>query len=115
MQKILRIDETDNLIVALKDLHAGEVYQWGDESITLVTDVKAKHKFALEAVPEGGIVSMYGTAVGKATKPIARGEVITVDNIRHYAALVSLEESGDYEWQIPDVSVWKDRTFKVYP
>lgn len=86
MQKILRIDETDNLIVALKDLHAGEVYQWGDESITLVTDVKAKHKFALEAVPEGGIVSMYGTAVGKATKPIARGEVITVDNIRHYAA-----------------------------
>ena len=46
MQKILRIDETDNLIVALKDLHAGEVYQWGDESITLVTDVKAKHKFA---------------------------------------------------------------------
>ncbi|MEW5110322.1 UxaA family hydrolase, partial [Morganella morganii] len=67
MQKILRIDETDNLIVALKDLHAGEVYQWGDESITLVTNVKAKHKFALEVVPEGGIVSMYGTAVGKAT------------------------------------------------
>ncbi|MEK8138917.1 altronate dehydratase family protein [Morganella morganii] len=114
MQKILRIDETDNLIVALKDLHAGEVYQWGDESITLVTDVKAKHKFALEAVPEGGIVSMYGTAVGKATKPIARGEVITVDNIRHYAAPVSLEESGGYEWQIPDVSAWKDRTFKGY-
>ena len=42
MQKILRIDSNDNLIVALKDLHAGESYSWDDDNITLVTDVKAK-------------------------------------------------------------------------
>nr|WP_275070170.1 UxaA family hydrolase [Providencia sp. G1(2023)] len=113
MQKILRIDESDNLIVALKDLHAGETYQWGNESVTLVTEVKAKHKFALEAIPVDGIVSMYGTAVGKATKAIAKGEAITVDNIRHYAAPVSLEQEP-YEWLAPDVSQYKGRTFKGY-
>ena len=61
MQKILRIDSNDNLIVALKDLHAGESYSWDDDNITLVTDVKAKHKFATQDIPLDGIVSMYGT------------------------------------------------------
>ena len=70
MQKILRIDSNDNLIVALKDLHAGESYSWDDDNITLVTDVKAKHKFATQDIPLDGIVSMYGTPVGKATRPI---------------------------------------------
>ncbi|WP_273804957.1 UxaA family hydrolase [Providencia rettgeri] len=114
MQKILRIDESDNLIVALKDLQAGEVYHWGNEEIALVTDVKAKHKFALEAVAADGVVSMYGTAVGKATQPIAKGEVITVDNIRHYAAPVSLENDSPYEWKSPDVSAYENRTFQGY-
>ncbi|MEK8698875.1 UxaA family hydrolase, partial [Escherichia coli] len=88
MQKILRIDSNDNLIVALKDLHAGESFSWDDDNITLVTDVKAKHKFATQDIPLDGIVSMYGTPVGKATRPIVKGEAITVDNIRHYAAPV---------------------------
>ncbi|WP_353244527.1 altronate dehydratase family protein [Providencia sp.] len=114
MQKILRIDESDNLIVALKDLQAGEVYHWGNEEIALVTDVKAKHKFALEAVPVDGVVSMYGTAVGKATQPIAKGEAITVNNIRHYAAPVSLENDSPYEWKAPDVSTYENRTFQGY-
>lgn len=114
MQKILKIDESDNLIVALKDLQAGDIYHWGSEDVTLVTDVKAKHKFAMEAIPVDGIVSMYGTAVGKATKPIAKGEVITVDNIRHYAAPVSLEQDAPYEWNAPDVSAYQGRTFKGY-
>nr|WP_280081545.1 UxaA family hydrolase [Escherichia coli] len=86
------LDSNDNLIVALKDLHAGESYSWDDDNITLVTDVKAKHKFATQDIPLDGIVSMYGTPVGKATRPIVKGEAITVDNIRHYAAPVTLED-----------------------
>lgn len=114
MQKILRIDSNDNLIVALKDLHAGESFSWDDDNITLVTDVKAKHKFATQDIPLDGIVSMYGTPVGKATRPIVKGEAITVDNIRHYAAPVTLEDVEPYHWQAPDVSEWSTRTFKGY-
>ncbi|MGG8913380.1 UxaA family hydrolase, partial [Escherichia coli] len=89
MQKILRIDSNDNLIVALKDLHAGESFSWDDDNITLVTDVKAKHKFATQDIPLDGIVSMYGTPVGKATRPIVKGEAITVDNIRWICPYIS--------------------------
>lgn len=98
----------------MKDLHAGESYSWDDDNITLVTDVKAKHKFATQDIPLDGIVSMYGTPVGKATRPIVKGEAITVDNIRHYAAPVTLEDVEPYHWQAPDVSEWSTRTFKGY-
>ncbi|MTJ82212.1 MAG: altronate dehydratase [Telmatospirillum sp.] len=111
MQKILRIEETDSLIVALRDLHAGETVEWKGQSFRLVTDVRAKHKFAAEDVPAGGLVSLYGTAVGKAVAPIRKGEAVTRDNIRHYAAPVSVEDSSAYVWNPPDVSAYADRRF----
>lgn len=113
MSKILKIDESDNLIVALKNLQKGETVCWGDDHFTLMTDVKAKHKFSVEDIAIGGIVSMYGTPVGKATKPIAKGEAVTVDNIKHYAAPVQLNDE-QYNWQAPDISSYIDRTFKGY-
>ncbi len=114
MIKILRIEDSDNLIVALKDLKKDEVVEWKGERFTLVTDVHAKHKFATEDLAVGDVVSMYGTAVGKATKPIKKGEVITTENIKHYAAPVTLNTDTQYAWHAPDVSSFKDRTFKGY-
>ena len=114
MIKILRIEETDNLIVALKDLVKDEVVTWKGVNYTLVTDIKAKHKFATEDLAVGDVVSMYGTAVAKATKPIKRGEVVTTDNIKHYAAPVVMSTEQQYTWTAPDVSAFKGRTFKGY-
>lgn len=111
MQKILRIEETDNLIVALKDLHEGETVRWKDEEFTLATDVRAKHKFVALDIPEGGIVTLYGTTVGMALKPIARGEAITTDNVKHAAAAVTLDDVEPYGWTPPDVSRFAARTF----
>lgn len=91
MQKILQIEDTDNLIVALKDLKKGESFIIDNKEVVLTTDVKAKHKFTTEPIAVDGVVSLYGTAVGKATKIIAKGEVVTTENLRHYAAPVSLE------------------------
>ena len=114
MNKILRINEADNLIVALKNLQKNESVAWNGQSFTLITDVREKHKFATEDVPEGGIVSMYGTAVGKAVKPIRKGEAITTENIKHYANPVSVEDATPYSWTPPDVSAWAGRSFKGY-
>ena len=66
MQKILRIDPKDNLIVALRDLAQGDIIENEGQRIQLVTDVPAKHKFTREPVPVGGIVTLYGVPVGKA-------------------------------------------------
>jgi altronate hydrolase len=92
MQTILKIDPTDNLIVALQDLRKEQRVHWNDEAYVLRSDVKAKHKFATEDIAPGDIVSLYGVPVGKATRPITRGEAITTENIKHYAAPVSLDD-----------------------
>ena len=111
MQKILRIDPKDNLIVALRDLAQGDIIENEGQRIQLVTDVPAKHKFTREPVPVGGIVTLYGVPVGKAVAPLQSGERVTVDNVVHYAAEVDLSDAVPYMWKAPDVSRWANRTF----
>ncbi len=101
MQKILRIDPKDNLIVALRDLAQGDIIENDGQRIQLVTDVPAKHKFTREPVPVGGIVTLYGVPVGKAVAPLQSGERITVDNVVHYAAEVDLSDAVPYMWKAP--------------
>ncbi|MFR0873268.1 MAG: UxaA family hydrolase [Bilophila wadsworthia] len=100
MQKILRIDPKDNLIVALRDLAQGDIIENDGQRIQLVTDVPAKHKFTGEPVPVGGIVTLYGVPVGKAVAPLQSGERITVDNVVHYAAEVDLSDAVPYMWKV---------------
>lgn len=47
-------------------------------------------------------------------KPIAAGETITTDNLRHYAAEVEETGTAPYSWTPPDVSRWQDQTFMGY-
>ncbi len=56
---------------------------------------------------------MYGVLVGRAVKPIAAGELLTTSNIQHQAAPFR-EQSGEYHWSPPDVSRWKQQTFRGY-
>jgi altronate hydrolase len=114
MQTILRIEDDDDLVVALEDLRAGETVDWRGERFVLRSDVRAKHKFAARDVAEGGLVSMYGTTVGVATRPIARGEAVGVDNIRHASAPVDADDATPWRWTPPDVARWRGRTFRGF-
>ncbi|QIQ20920.1 UxaA family hydrolase [Zophobihabitans entericus] len=114
MKKILKIHPADNAIVALKDLQQGEIVNWHNDSYQLVSHVSAKHKFATKPFNIDDIIVMYGSPVGKATQSIAKGEVITVNNIRHYAAEINLTDGQDYHWQKPDVTKWQNRTFNGF-
>lgn len=111
MQKILLIHPNDNLMVALQDLSEGEQVSWEGTTYHLVTAVAAKHKFATVDLIVGDIVTMYGVPVGKVTTAIKKGERITVNNIKHYAAEVDLHNNQPYQWSKPDVTQWKNRTF----
>ena len=111
--RVLKLDRRDNVLIALADLHANEEVVAGDESYTLVTDVSAKHKFALRDFAPGDHIVMYGVLVAKALQPIRRGEVITTRNIRHDASEFH-QKTTNYEWHVPDVSKWKKRTFLGY-
>jgi len=114
MQKqVLQLDPRDNALIALIDLKQGQTVEHTGAAYSLVSSVPAKHKFASQDLGVGSDVVMYGVLVGKAFKPIKRGELLTVGNIHHQAAPFH-EKSEEYRWTPPDVSAWKQRKFLGY-
>ena len=112
-KKVLKIAPTDNVAVALDDLTAGDDVLVEGSHCVLLSAVRAKHKFALQELNAGDAVIMYGVLVGRAVSGIRRGEALTVSNVRHQSSELQ-SRSGTYEWNAPDVSKWRNRTFLGY-
>lgn len=110
---VLQLDSSDNVLIALRNLRAGERITFSSHQYQLLTDVPAKHKFVTEDVPSGGDVVMYGVLIGKAREPIRAGEIVTTRNTRH-DSLPFEEATGSYKWKPPDVSRWIGKTFLGY-
>ena len=113
MHSVLKLDPRDNVLVALQDLAAGETLTFEGETFTLPSRVPAKHKFAIQDLPEGADVLMYGGLVGRTTTSLCKGELLTVKDIIHQAAAFH-SQSAEYDWTPPDVSRWRERTFKGF-
>lgn len=109
-QQILKIHPKDNVWVALQDLPAGTVI----EGITAIRDVAAKHKITGAFIAKGDPIVMYGVLVGIANEDLAAGELITTKNIRHASGRFNVKEERQTNWEMPDVTPWKDRTFMGY-
>ena len=110
---VLQLDSKDNVLVALKDLNAGEVVQWGGKSHNLRSKIPAKHKFAIQDLAAGAPIMMYGGLVGNAVNDIADGELLTTRNMRHQASTFHSQEIKS-SWTPPDVSRWSQKTFQGY-
>ena len=99
-QNILQIDTHDNLIVALQSLPQGTNLKIGGQTVELLDDIPAKHKFALEDLDQGDLAVMYGVIVGRASQPIRAGELIRTDNLTH--ATTEYQEAHEtFNWQPP--------------
>lgn len=112
--RILRINPADNLLVALRDLAAGETVELDGQSWTLKTAVGAKHKFADRDLATGEPVKLFGVIVGKASQPVSAGELIHTHNIRHAADPFAVSLKKPYKWEAPDASKFRGRTFMGY-
>ena len=113
VKQFIQIHPKDNVLTALQNLSAGISIEFNGGTIILSTDTRAKHKFTIEKLNVGDNIIMYGTLVGKATKPIAKGETITTENVVH--ASLEYGVSGEKaKWKAPDVSNWTNRTFNGY-
>ena len=112
--RVLKVHPADNVIVALRNLTAGERVDFDNTVYELPYAVGAKHKFVTEDRSPGDPIHMYGVLVGKATQPIRRGEPITTFNLKHDADRYGLDKKQPYAWQPPDVSRWQGRTFMGY-
>src|SRR6476659_762537 len=113
MERVLKVHPKDNLLVALTDLFKGEIIIYQDEKITLLDDVKAKHKFLTEDLKQGEELMMYGVLVGKAQIDLKAGNVITTANIKHAANGFEVGERK-LDWDKPDVSKWDNKTFNGF-
>jgi altronate hydrolase len=113
MNKVLRIHDDDNAVVALTDLYPGEMFTIGSIAVTIKEKIPAKHKFVTCQLTAGDEVIMYGVLVGKCITAVAAGGLLTTENLAHAANSFKLG-SRSLTWKIPDIARWEGKTFKGY-
>lgn len=112
-RSVVKMHPKDNVLVALTDLQKGETVVFESETYILTEIIKAKHKFYTTDLPVGAQVIMYGVLVGKVQCDVNRGSLMTTENLKHAAEPYRYKESS-FSWQAPDVSKYRDKTFKGY-
>lgn len=110
---VLKVHPKDNVIVALTNLSKGETISFEGFDYVLQEDIPAKHKFFMQDMKAGDEVIMYGVLVGKAQKDIVKGSRMSTENIKHAAEPYDYRQAKS-EWQAPDISKFKGRTFNGY-
>ena len=108
MKQYIRINDQDNVAVALVPLKKGFTL---NDGAVLVEDIDLGHKIALCDIKKGDPIIKYDTLIGYATADIARGEHVHNHNIK-----TSLGANEDYTYEPVDYTDAKgeEGTFEGY-
>jgi altronate dehydratase len=79
--RALVLSPSDNVAVALVWVSAGADVQIGGLSLQAAEAIPQGHKVALTDIDEHAPVIKYGSEIGRATQPIARGSHVHVHNL----------------------------------
>jgi altronate hydrolase len=110
---ILRIHPADSILVALKNLQAGETVEYNGHPYTLKENIPAKHKFYMRDEPAGSEVIMYGVLVGKTARDVIAGSRVSTENLKHASGVYDYRDAK-YQWSPPDVSRFRNASFQGY-
>jgi altronate hydrolase len=110
---VLKINEQDNVLVALQDLEQGTTVVHEGRAIMLQENIPAKHKFFINDMQQGEEVIMYGVLVGKMQQPVLAGSRMSTENLKHAAGAYGYRHV-DFKWQAPDVSRFAGKTFNGF-
>ena len=110
---ILKIHPADSILVALKNLQAGETVEYNGHSYTLKENIPAKHKFYIQDAPAGTEVIMYGVLVGKTEKDVLAGSRVSTENLKHASSGFDYRNAV-YHWTPPDISKFRGAHFYGY-
>src|SRR5277367_5928836 len=102
---LLKIDPLDNVLVALTTLPGGEPVSFAGVTWVPLTDIPAKQKFAIEDLPVGSKIIMYGGVVGSVREAIPRGGLLSTRNVQHDATGFMRRDTS-IRWTPPDVARW---------
>lgn len=98
--KLIKINEKDNVAVALSKLKRDETVSLGDYSFKALEDIETGHKIAIQEIAAGEDVIKYGFPIGHATKTIRAGEFAHTHNIK-----TNLNELLEYSYNpAPEVA-----------
>jgi altronate dehydratase small subunit len=85
MKNALIIDSKDNVATVLDDISLGDEVgaRLGKKtrSLKVVEMIPFGFKVALVDIPKGGTVLKYGEAIGRASQPIKKGQLVHIHNI----------------------------------
>ncbi len=79
---LILVHDTDDATVALADLHKGDTYLVGGQTITLQDDIPFGHKVAMRTIAANENVIKYGNPIGHATQDILCGSHIHTHNLK---------------------------------
>ncbi len=86
MQNFLKINDNDNVVVALNGIPKGEVITvetgGAAKEVTALEEIPAGHKMAICDIPAGGEVTKYGYRIGNAKEDIKAGGWIHTHNVK---------------------------------
>ena len=109
----LKINQNDNVAVALNDLKIGEV-NIDNKTINLNHFIPQKHKFSLEKISKGCNVIFYGVIVGIAKEDIYKGDLISTSNVAHHIeGEIKFNNSKSLNINF-NTEKYKDKTFLGY-
>ncbi len=111
MANFIKINENDNVAVALDVIPENTTVDVGDTKITTVMEIPAGHKFALVDMPEQTPVIKYGFRIGNTIAAVKAGEWIHTHNLK--TGLGDLLEYC-YEPDLAEEQYTEDVTFMGY-
>lgn len=111
MANFIKINENDNVAVALEVIPAGTTVSVGGTDVTTAMEIPAGHKFALVDIAAGTPVIKYGFRIGNATEAVKKGEWIHTHNLK-----TGLGDLLDYSYEpnFADEKFTEDVTFMGY-
>ncbi|MFR8990111.1 MAG: UxaA family hydrolase [Fusobacterium sp.] len=82
MKEFIKINECDNVIIALRDYKKDEVIDLEDAKITLLEDINRGHKIAIKNINKKENIVKYGLPIGYALENIKVGSWVHTHNTK---------------------------------
>jgi len=93
MRDFIRINENDNILIALQELKQATVLINNGKEIELLENIKPGHKISTVDIKQGEDIIKYGYPIGHATENIKKGRWIHTHNIK-----TNLDGTLDYKY-----------------
>lgn len=90
--RLILLDHEDNVLVVRAGIYADETIKVAGQDVVMPATISMGHKVALHAIGEGQPVVKFGAIIGSASRDIALGEHVHIQNLKsNYTATHTLE------------------------